>query len=156
MLAIIKPGVMYIEEVIIDGFKSYSTRVTVGPFDRQFNAITGLHGRGNRCAVFVALGSKAICHVLDVGAKFWSEYCLRRLDVPTPTSVLNPGRLVITSGSHEFSAAPRGPLSSGSLGPGHIRWSYRQKSVGFRAENATLQKLRNTVRTSKEYTLKGL
>ena len=32
---------MYIEEVIIDGFKSYSTRVTVGPFDRQFNAITG-------------------------------------------------------------------------------------------------------------------
>ena len=34
-------GIMYIEEVIIDGFKSYSTRVTVGPFDRQFNAITG-------------------------------------------------------------------------------------------------------------------
>lgn len=32
---------MHIEEIIIDGFKSYSTRVPVGPFDRQFNAITG-------------------------------------------------------------------------------------------------------------------
>ena len=32
---------MHIEEIIIDGFKSYSTRVPVGPCDRQFNAITG-------------------------------------------------------------------------------------------------------------------
>lgn len=37
---------MHIEEIIIDGFKSYSTRVPVGPFDRQFNAITG--GVGTR------------------------------------------------------------------------------------------------------------
>ena len=38
---------MHIEEIIIDGFKSYSTRVPVGPFDRQFNAITG--GVGMAC-----------------------------------------------------------------------------------------------------------
>ena len=31
---------MYVEEVIIDGFKSYSMRTTVGPFDSQFTAIT--------------------------------------------------------------------------------------------------------------------
>ena len=35
---------MYVEEVIIDGFKSYSMRTTVGPFDPQFTAITGLNG----------------------------------------------------------------------------------------------------------------
>ena len=37
---------MFIEELVIDGFKSYSTRTTVGPFDKQFNAITGLNGSG--------------------------------------------------------------------------------------------------------------
>ena len=37
---------MYIEELIVDGFKSYSTRTGVGPFDKQFNAITGLNGSG--------------------------------------------------------------------------------------------------------------
>jgi structural maintenance of chromosome 2 len=37
---------MFIEELVIDGFKSYSTRTAVGPFDKQFNAITGLNGSG--------------------------------------------------------------------------------------------------------------
>lgn len=37
---------MRIEEVSIDGFKSYAKRVSVGPFDRSFNAITGLNGSG--------------------------------------------------------------------------------------------------------------
>lgn len=51
---------MYIEEVIIDGFKSYSTRVTVGPFDRQFNAITGLNGSGKSNIL------DSICFVLGI------------------------------------------------------------------------------------------
>eukprot|EP00923_Selenidium_pygospionis_P003934 GHVN01006262.1.p1 GENE.GHVN01006262.1~~GHVN01006262.1.p1 ORF type:complete len:1196 (+),score=302.88 GHVN01006262.1:281-3868(+) len=37
---------MYIEEIILDGFKSYATKTVVGPFHRQFNAITGLNGTG--------------------------------------------------------------------------------------------------------------
>jgi len=35
---------MYITEVIIDGFKSYSSRTVVSGFDPHFNAITGLNG----------------------------------------------------------------------------------------------------------------
>jgi len=51
---------MHIEELIIDGFKSYSTRVSVSPFDRQFNAITGLNGSGKSNIL------DAICFVLGI------------------------------------------------------------------------------------------
>eukprot|EP00754_Rhynchopus_humris_P045505 Rhum_TRINITY_DN4971_c0_g1::Rhum_TRINITY_DN4971_c0_g1_i1::g.16219::m.16219/K06674/SMC2; structural maintenance of chromosome 2 len=37
---------MWIKQVILDGFKSYAHRTVVGPFDREFNAITGLNGSG--------------------------------------------------------------------------------------------------------------
>eukprot|EP01064_Diplonema_japonicum_P009182 TRINITY_DN16652_c0_g1_i1.p1 TRINITY_DN16652_c0_g1~~TRINITY_DN16652_c0_g1_i1.p1 ORF type:complete len:1212 (+),score=368.15 TRINITY_DN16652_c0_g1_i1:60-3638(+) len=37
---------MWIKQVIIDGFKSYAHRTVIGPFDREFNAITGLNGSG--------------------------------------------------------------------------------------------------------------
>eukprot|EP00878_Enallax_costatus_P012275 GHUV01012822.1.p1 GENE.GHUV01012822.1~~GHUV01012822.1.p1 ORF type:complete len:987 (+),score=463.32 GHUV01012822.1:251-3211(+) len=37
---------MYIQEVSIDGFKSYAQRVTLTNFDPGFNAITGLNGSG--------------------------------------------------------------------------------------------------------------
>ena len=37
---------MRIEEVAIDGFKSYAKRVVVNNFDKSFNAITGLNGSG--------------------------------------------------------------------------------------------------------------
>lgn len=32
---------MHIQEIIIDGFKSYATRTVVSGFDASFNAITG-------------------------------------------------------------------------------------------------------------------
>ena len=32
---------MYIQEIILDGFKSYAQRTVVSGFDPQFNAITG-------------------------------------------------------------------------------------------------------------------
>mmetsp|Transcript_26122 Transcript_26122/g.75411 ORF Transcript_26122/g.75411 Transcript_26122/m.75411 type:complete len:1203 (-) Transcript_26122:61-3669(-) len=51
---------MFIEELVIDGFKSYSTRVNVGPFDRQFNAITGLNGSGKSNIL------DSICFVLGI------------------------------------------------------------------------------------------
>lgn len=35
---------MYLEQVKLDGFKSYAEPVTVSAFDPQFNAITGLNG----------------------------------------------------------------------------------------------------------------
>lgn len=35
---------MYIKEIIMEGFKSYAHRTVVGPFDPEFNAITGLNG----------------------------------------------------------------------------------------------------------------
>ena len=51
---------MHIHEVIIDGFKSYSTRTVVGPFDAHFNAITGLNGSGKSNIL------DAICFVLGI------------------------------------------------------------------------------------------
>ncbi len=37
---------MYIQEITIDGFKSYAQRVVLPNFDPTFNAITGLNGTG--------------------------------------------------------------------------------------------------------------
>merc|ERR1712226_116093 len=52
--------VMYIKEITIDGFKSYAKRTTVGPFDPQFNAITGLNGSGKSNIL------DSICFVLGI------------------------------------------------------------------------------------------
>lgn len=51
---------MHIEDLVVDGFKSYSTRVQVGPFDKQFNAITGLNGSGKSNIL------DSICFVLGI------------------------------------------------------------------------------------------
>ena len=51
---------MYIEQVILDGFKSYATRTVVGPFDTQFNAITGQNGTGKSNIL------DSICFVLGI------------------------------------------------------------------------------------------
>jgi len=37
---------MYIQEITIEGFKSYAQRVVLPNFDPTFNAITGLNGTG--------------------------------------------------------------------------------------------------------------
>ncbi|RYG51849.1 hypothetical protein EON66_10320 [archaeon] len=37
---------MYIQEIVVDGFKSYASRTVIGHFDPEFNAITGLNGSG--------------------------------------------------------------------------------------------------------------
>jgi structural maintenance of chromosome 2 len=51
---------MYIQELIIDGFKSYATRTVISGFDSQFNAITGLNGSGKSNIL------DAICFVLGI------------------------------------------------------------------------------------------
>eukprot|EP01028_Stygiella_incarcerata_P009473 TRINITY_DN450_c1_g1_i1.p1 TRINITY_DN450_c1_g1~~TRINITY_DN450_c1_g1_i1.p1 ORF type:complete len:1214 (+),score=474.27 TRINITY_DN450_c1_g1_i1:214-3855(+) len=51
---------MFIEEIIIDGFKSYAHRTVVSGFDPHFNAITGLNGSG-KSNIF-----DAICFVLGI------------------------------------------------------------------------------------------
>ena len=51
---------MFIKEIIIDGFKSYAHRTTVGEFDPFFNAITGLNGSGKSNIL------DSICFVLGI------------------------------------------------------------------------------------------
>ena len=51
---------MFVEDVTIDGFKSYAQRVTVPGFDRHFNAITGLNGTGKSNIL------DSICFVLGI------------------------------------------------------------------------------------------
>lgn len=51
---------MRIEELIIDGFKSYPVRTHVSGFDPSFNAITGLNGSGKSNIL------DSICFVLGI------------------------------------------------------------------------------------------
>eukprot|EP00946_MAST-07B_sp_MAST-7B-sp1_P003763 g3763.t1 len=51
---------MHIKEIILDGFKSYGRRTIAGPFDREFNAITGLNGSGKSNIL------DSICFVLGI------------------------------------------------------------------------------------------
>ncbi|KIP05073.1 hypothetical protein PHLGIDRAFT_129125 [Phlebiopsis gigantea 11061_1 CR5-6] len=51
---------MRIEELIIDGFKSYPERTTISGWDSSFNAITGLNGSGKSNIL------DAICFVLGI------------------------------------------------------------------------------------------
>lgn len=53
---------MKVEELIIDGFKSYATRTAVSGWDPQFNAITGLNGSGKSNIL------DAICFVLGIAS----------------------------------------------------------------------------------------
>ncbi|PFH35462.1 RecF/RecN/SMC N terminal domain-containing protein [Besnoitia besnoiti] len=51
---------MYIEAIVLEGFKSYSNRVYVGPLHPQFNAVTGLNGTGKSNIL------DSICFVLGI------------------------------------------------------------------------------------------
>lgn len=51
---------MFIEEIILDGFKSYATRTVISGFDPRFNAITGLNGSGKSNVL------DSICFVLGI------------------------------------------------------------------------------------------
>ncbi|KAH3683201.1 hypothetical protein WICPIJ_005814 [Wickerhamomyces pijperi] len=53
---------MRVEELIIDGFKSYATRTVISQWDAQFNAITGLNGSGKSNIL------DAICFVLGISS----------------------------------------------------------------------------------------
>ncbi|KAJ2064769.1 Structural maintenance of chromosomes protein 2 [Coemansia sp. S146] len=51
---------MYVEELIVDGFKSYAARTHITGWDQEFNAITGLNGSGKSNIL------DAICFVLGI------------------------------------------------------------------------------------------
>lgn len=51
---------MHIEELILEGFKSYATRTVISGWDPEFNAITGLNGTGKSNIL------DAICFVLGI------------------------------------------------------------------------------------------
>ena len=51
---------MFVEEVCIEGFKSYAQRTVVPSFDPLFNAITGLNGSGKSNIL------DSICFVLGI------------------------------------------------------------------------------------------
>ena len=51
---------MYIQEIIMEGFKSYATRTSIDLWDPEFNAITGLNGSGKSNIL------DAICFVLGI------------------------------------------------------------------------------------------
>ncbi len=51
---------MFIEEIIVDGFKSYASRTVIAGFDPSFNAITGLNGSGKSNIL------DSICFVLGI------------------------------------------------------------------------------------------
>eukprot|EP00854_Cymbomonas_tetramitiformis_P009275 gene9275-10987_t len=51
---------MYVEEICIEGFKSYAQRTVVPNFDKRFNAITGLNGSGKSNIL------DSICFVLGI------------------------------------------------------------------------------------------
>ncbi|KAH0570102.1 Chromosome segregation ATPase [Spironucleus salmonicida] len=51
---------MWLEEIILDGFKSYAQQTRIRPLDRSFTAITGLNGSGKSNIL------DAICFVLGI------------------------------------------------------------------------------------------
>ena len=52
--------IMRIEELVLEGFKSYPVRTSITGWDASFNAITGLNGSGKSNIL------DAICFVLGI------------------------------------------------------------------------------------------
>ena len=94
---------MHIEEIIIDGFKSYAKRTVVQGFDQQFNAITGLNGSGKSNildSICFVLGISKLEQVragsLQVHAP---SPCRRRPQSPSPShsTPMNPAATAIAA-----------------------------------------------------------
>eukprot|EP01060_Flectonema_neradi_P035655 TRINITY_DN6622_c0_g3_i1.p1 TRINITY_DN6622_c0_g3~~TRINITY_DN6622_c0_g3_i1.p1 ORF type:complete len:1210 (+),score=310.95 TRINITY_DN6622_c0_g3_i1:65-3631(+) len=80
---------MWIQQVILDGFKSYAHRKVIGPFDREFNAITGLNGSGKSNIL------DAICFVFAI-----SQANIHKVRVKDPRELIyKSGQAGITKAS---------------------------------------------------------
>ena len=79
---------MYVEDITIDGFKSYATRTVVPGFDSQFNAITGLNGSGKSNIL------DSICFVLGITNLSHVRHLSRVVSAPScaPASLRSAAR----------------------------------------------------------------
>lgn len=80
---------MFLEELIIEGFKSYAARTHIRDWDSEFNAITGLNGSGKSNVL------DAICFVL--GISNLSQVSLSRYSVFHRLSIRSHISLEISS-----------------------------------------------------------
>lgn len=91
---------MRIQEVIIDGFKSYATLTRIGPFDPSFTAITGLNGTGKSNVL------DAICFVLGISS-------LSRIRVTSLTELIyKQGQAGVTKASVTLVLNNEDPMQS--------------------------------------------
>ena len=117
---------MHIEEITLEGFKSYATRVTIPNFDPKFNAITGLNGSGKSNIL------DSICFVLGItnlaqaspGARHGPGLCFqvapRAANVsavqPPPSSPGRPSCSLVWLGADRFLPIPTcSATAAGSL-----------------------------------------
>ena len=91
---------MYIEEVILDGFKSYATRTTVGKFDSKFNAITGLNGSGKSNIL------DGICFVLGIAMDKVRAANLQDLIYKKGQAGINKASVTIVFNNSEKNTSP--------------------------------------------------
>ena len=70
---------MHIEELIIDGFKSYATRTVIKGWDPSFTAITGLNGSGKSNildALCFVLGIDNLKQVIKTFSILWNNFSM--------------------------------------------------------------------------------
>ena len=69
---------MYLEELLIEGFKSYVSRTHITGWDPEFNAITGLNGSGKSNildAICFVLGITNLSQVRELSLLFSFLFC---------------------------------------------------------------------------------
>lgn len=94
---------MKVDELIIDGFKSYQTRTVISGWDSQFNAITGLNGSGKSNIL------DAICFVLGIAAMSTVRAAnLQDLIYKRGQAGVTKASVTIVFNNHEKSKSPIG------------------------------------------------
>ena len=65
--------VMRIEELVLEGFKSYPVRTSITGWDVSFNAITGLNGSGKSNILDAICFVLGITNMSQVGGNFFTS-----------------------------------------------------------------------------------
>lgn len=64
---------MHIKSILLDGFKSYGSRVEITGFDPEFNAITGLNGTGKSNILDSICFVLGITNLSNVSTRFYAS-----------------------------------------------------------------------------------